>query len=404
MAIDVEKIRKDFPIIRNGDVIYMDSACMSLRPDVVIEAIGDYYRSFSACTGRSEHKLANKALSEVEKAREIVKNYLGAKHSKEIIFTRNSTEGINFVARSLNFEEGDVVITSDREHSSNLLPWQELKKRKGIIHKIVPSTKEEKFDLEAFKEIISNTDKVKLVSIVHTSNLDGYTLPIKDVIEISHKNGVLVLVDGAQSAPHKSINLKKLRPDFFVMSSHKACGPSGMGCLYITEKILDKIDPFLTGGGTVDNTWYDRAVYSKPPEKFEAGLQDIAGICGFGKACEYIENVGRNNIEKYEEKLNKILSDALSEIQNIEIIGVKDYKERSGVLNFNIKGMDSHEVALLLDQTKNIAVRSGMHCLHSWYNSRGINGSVRISMYFYNNENEIEILVESIKKIARLSI
>jgi len=400
--VDIEKIRKDFPILENTNIIYMDSACMSLRPVQVIESMEDYYRNFPACIGRSSHKLGNKASLEFEKARERVKNYLGAKNAKEIIFTRNSTEGINLIARTLRFGEGDTVITTDREHNSNLLPWQELIKRRGIVHKVVPSNEEEKFDLETLKEIISKTDKVKLVSVVHTSNLDGYTLPVGDIIKISHEHGALVLIDGAQSAGHKPVNLKELDPDFFVMSSHKACGPSGMGCLYVRESILEKLEPFLVGGGTVYNSWYDKANYEELPLRFEAGLQNIAGAIGFGVACEYIENIGRENIKKHEENLNKILTEGTEDIEGLEIVGLRDYRERSGIFNFNLEGINSHEVALLLDNIKNITVRSGMHCLHSWFNSRGINGSVRASVYFYNNEEETEILVESLKGIARL--
>ncbi|MFB6076274.1 MAG: aminotransferase class V-fold PLP-dependent enzyme [Candidatus Aenigmatarchaeota archaeon] len=395
----VKEIRRDFPILKENDLIYLDNACMTLRPNNVIESIIDYYKEFPACTGRSSHDLAKKATQKVEESRKIVQNFLGAKNPKEILFTRNTTESINLVSKSLRFEKGDEVLTSDREHNSNLIPWQILEERNKIEHRIVRSDKSEEFSIENFKDKLSQ--KTRLVSIVHTSNLDGYTLPVKEIVKIAHENDAYVLIDGAQSAPHKKIDLRELDTDFFAMSAHKMCGPSGMGCLYVKEEIQEELEPFLTGGETVDNSWYHRRNFSDFPEKFEAGLQNVAGIMGFGSACEYIRKIGMKNIENHEKKLNQRLSDELMYNEKIELIGIKDHEKRSGIFNFRVKNKDPHEIGMLLNESANIAVRTGMHCLHSWFNERNIEGSVRASAYFYNTIEEAEKFAEKLNDILK---
>ncbi|MCX6801958.1 MAG: aminotransferase class V-fold PLP-dependent enzyme, partial [Candidatus Diapherotrites archaeon] len=243
----VAGIRKDFPSLRKG-VIYFDNACMTLRPKQVVEAMDDYYFNFPSCPGRSLHSFGSRASEEMENARKKISRFIGAGSEKEIIFTRNTTEAINLVAKSLDFGKRKAVVTSDREHNSNLVPWQQARGQ-GIELRIVPSAKNEEFDLDAFKEKMDS--KVRLVSIVHTSNLDGYTLPAKEIIKIAHDSGVLVLLDGAQSAPHSPVNAKKLDCDFFAFSAHKMLGPSGMGCLYGKSGLLAGMKPFISGGSTV---------------------------------------------------------------------------------------------------------------------------------------------------------
>ncbi|MFB6088567.1 MAG: aminotransferase class V-fold PLP-dependent enzyme [Candidatus Aenigmatarchaeota archaeon] len=395
--MNVKEVRKDFPVLKENDLVYLDNACMTLRPEHVIKSITDYYKKFPACTGRSSHDLARKATQKVKEARKMVGNFIGTKNSKEVLFTRNTTESINLVSRSLQFERGDKVLTSDREHNSNLIPWQMLEEKNKIKHDIVRSDQQEEFSIENFKDKISR--ETKLVSIVHTSNLDGYTLPIEQIIKIAHENGALVMIDGAQSAPHIKIDLKELDADFFAMSAHKMCGPSGMGCLYVKEEIQEEIEPFMTGGETVNNSWYHRREFSDPPEKFEAGLQNVAGIIGFGSACEYINKIGLENIEKHERELNEKITDGLKDNEKIELIGVKDYKKRSGIFNFRVKNKDPHEIGMLLNESSDIAVRTGMHCLHSWFNERNIEGSVRASTYFYNTIEEVEKFIRELKDI-----
>lgn len=396
--MNLKETREDFPLLRKNELIYLDNACMTLRPEQVWREMEKYYKEFPACHGRSTHKLSQKAEASMREARTEVKDFLGARKPEEIIFTKNTTEAINLVANSLQFEKDDRILTSDREHNSNLVPWQKLEKQKGIKHSIVESKKNYEFSIDNFKESIS--EDTKLVSMVHSSNLDGYTLPVKEIIEISHENDALVLLDGAQFAPHKPIDLRKLNPDFFAMSAHKLCGPSGMGCLYVKEKHLDRLEPFLVGGETVDNSWYDRAEFSAPPGKFEAGLQNVAGIIGFGKACEYLQDIGKENIVRHISQLNRILTEESQRIDKLQLVGVEDWEKRSGIFNFTITGKDPHEIGMLLDETENIAVRTGMHCLHSWFNSNDIEGSVRASFYFYNTEKEIRKFAKTLREIV----
>ncbi len=394
--MDVEKIRADFPVLERG-IAYLDSACMTLRPKQVIEEMCRYYYEFPACPGRSLHRMGAEASEEMEKSRKKVAGFLGAGKESEIVFTRNTTEAINLVARSLEFGERNAVVTSDREHNSNLVPWQ-LAGKRGVEHRIVRSTPQNEFDLDAFREEMDKS--VRLVSVAHASNLDGYVLPAREIIRTAHDFGALVLLDGAQSAPHSELSVKKMDCDFFTVSAHKMLGPSGMGCLYAKESVLEEMEPFIAGGSTVANSTYESAEFLKAPEKFEAGLQDIAGIMGFGKACDYLERAGRKKIGEYGKKLNERLQRGLEEMQKVEIVGVRDAGKRTGITSFNVKGLDSHDVAVLLDEAK-IAVRSGMHCLHSWFNARKIRGSVRASFYLYNTREETELLLSEVRQIEK---
>jgi cysteine desulfurase / selenocysteine lyase len=392
--MNVEKLREDFPVLKKG-IIYMDSACVTLKPKQVVEAMNEYYYEFPACGGRSKHSMGDRVTDEVEKARKIVANFFNAK-TNEIVFTKNTTEGINLVANSLGLKKGDKVVTSDKEHNSNLIPWQKLKKI-GIIHEIVKSNDDNTFNLEEFREKVKGA---KLVSVVHTSNADGVTNPIKEIIKIAHKEGALTLIDAAQSAAHKELNVKKLDVDFLVCSGHKMLGPSGTGILYGKYKLLEELDTFIVGGDTVMNTTYDDAKFERPPAKFEAGLQNYAGIIGLGAAIKYLQKVGLKNIAKHEYELNKKITDALK--GKIEILGPIDPKERSGIISFNIPGKDPHEVGMMLDHMAHIMVRSGAHCVHSWFNAHDMHGTARIALYFYNTEEECDVVIENINKIIDL--
>ncbi len=392
----LDRLRNDFPVL-DKKIIYFDSACMSLKPRQVIEAMSSYYNEFSACGGRSEHKLARKVTEEMERSREKIKKFINARKSEEIVFNKNTTEGINFIANSLDLKNG-LVLTTDREHNSNLLPWIRLNKDGKIKHEIVKSKDNFEFDLENFSKKVKNA---KLVSFVHTSNLDGYTLPVKEIIKIAHENDALVLLDGAQSVPHKEIDVKKLDVDFLAFSGHKMLGPNGVGVLYGKEDLLKELKPFIIGGETVIDSTYDDFKLEKIPNRFEAGLQNYSGIIGLGAAVDYLSKIGMNKIMEHELKLNKKLSLSLKEFEKFEIIGVKDFNLRGSILSFRIKGISIHEVAHMLDQ-HNIMIRSGAHCVHSWFNAHHLDGSCRVSLYLYNNEEECETFLETIKKIVRL--
>ena len=379
--MNVEKIRNEFPILKKN-IIYFDNACMPLRPRCVIDKINEYYSEYPSCAGRSHHKLGIRLTKEVNMARDSIKKLIGAKKSEEIIFTKNATEAINLIAHSLKF---NVVVTSDREHNSNLLPWQKFE------HRVVKSNLDNTFNLDDFSEKVVGAD---LVSIVYTSNLDGYTLPVREIIEIAHNNGALVLLDAAQTVPNKKIDVRKLDVDFLVFSGHKMLAPTGIGVLYGKENLLNDLNPFILGGETVYDSTYDSFKLEKLPHKFEAGLQNYAGIVGLGAAAKFLMKVGLDNIEKHEKMLKQHI-----DVEGLEIIG---YLGESGIFNFNIPGLNSHEVAMMLDSSKNIMVRSGAHCLHSWFNSKNIKGSVRASFYLYNTIEEVKLFNEELKKLKKL--
>ena len=400
MGLNVKKIREDFPLLTKPGkpVIYFDNACMTMKPQQVIDAVVRYYSEYPACGGRSLHKLGKKVTEEVEQARKQVAKFINAKSEKEIVFTKNTTESINLVANSLKFKEGDIVLTSDKEHNSNLLQWQLMKDR-GVKHKWFATDFFNCFDERYFMEAMSK--KVRLVSVGHTSNLDGVTLPAEKIIKIAHDYGSLVLLDCAQSVPHKDVDVRKMDADFIAFSGHKMLGPTGTGALYGKYSLLEELSPFMIGGDTVSDSTYESCTLEKPPEKFEAGLQHYAGIIGFGEAVRYLSKIGMNNIEDHELKLNKQITDELLKIGRIKLIGPQDANLRSGIFSFNIDGVDSHNVAIMLDSSANIMIRSGAHCVHSWFNAHKLKGSARASFYLYNTEIEADIFIEEVKKIVK---
>jgi cysteine desulfurase/selenocysteine lyase len=407
--MDIQKIRLDFPALQkkwNGKPpIYFDNACMTLKPVQVRDAMNEYYNEYPVCGGRSIHKMAKKVDEKVGEAREKFRKFLGAGSAEEIIFTRNTTEGINLVANCLPFKKGDIVLTTDREHNSNLVPWQVQAHKQGIKHIVVYSNPDNTFDLNEFEKILSENRNVHLVSMVHSSNLDGYTIPARDIIKIAHDHGALVMLDGAQSAPHKPVNVKALDVDFFALSVHKMVGPSGMGVLYGKKHLLEEIAPFIVGGDTVSDTTYEGAKFLPPPEKFEAGLQNYAGMIGSGAAVDYIEKVGLQNIEKHELALNRLITQGIKDMKGLKILGPQEPDQRGGIISFTVefpKGGDAHDIALILDETENIEVRSGAFCVHSWFNYRKCEAAVRASLYFYNTEGEARKFIDTLGKTISL--
>lgn len=405
--MDVEKIRQDFPVLQKDvgsnktgkPLIYFDNACMSLKPRQVVEAMNEYYESYPACAGRSVHRLSQRVEEARHKARQAIQKFIGAKKPEEIIFTRNTTEGLNLVMNSLKFGEVDIVMTTDREHNSNLLPAQALEKR-GVEHRVVLSDNEYMFSMDNFQDMLKKD--VRLVSFVYTSNLDGYTLPVKEIIKAAHDNGSLVLLDAAQAVPHHEVDLGRLGADFLAFSGHKMLGPTGTGALYVNRKHYEDMNPFMLGGETVEWSTYEEHKFLKPPEKFEAGLQNYAGEIGMAAAAEYLKRAGLGNIEKHERSLTGKMHDALCAIDGIKIVGVQNPEHRGGITSFNVEGMGYHDVAMLLDKNYNTAVRSGQHCVHSWFHAHGIEGSVRASLYLYNTAEEVERFISALKEIIKL--
>lgn len=400
--MNIQKIRQDFPVlqkkVRGRPIIYFDNACMSLRPVQVIQKLQEYYEEFPACHGRSVHKLSNRLTHEFELARQTIQKFIGARKPEEIIFTKNCTEAINLVAYCLKWNPNEVVLNSDREHSSNIVPWLKLQNERKIKRVWIPAKPDESFDLDAYEQELKK-QKVRLVSVVWTSNLDGYTLPVKEIIKLAHKHEAMVLLDGAQAVPHFEVNVRKLDVDFLTFSSHKMCGPNGVGVLYGKKELLEKLNQFIVGGDTISNTTYASYKSMPIPEKFEAGLQNYPGVIGLAEACRYLQKIGMREIEKHVSKLDQKLKEGLSEIPRAKILGNKE--ARAGVTSFVLEGMNYHDLALILDGAANIAVRSGQHCVHSWFNSRHISGSVRASLYFYNTEEEVEIFLKTLKKIVK---
>lgn len=400
--LNIQRIRADFNILKekkDNIPIYFDSACMSLKPQQVIDAMNDYYLNFPACSGRSSHKLGNLVTKKVKEARCVIAKFINAKSEDEIIFTRNTTEGINLFANSIGLKNGDVVLISDKEHNSNLVPWLLLRDKIGIVVKIIPSNEDGSFSQENLSQMISG---VKIVSIVHTSNLDGVTNPIKEIVEIAHKNNALVFLDAAQSIAHQKIDVKDLDVDFLAFSGHKMLGPTGTGVLYGKFKLLEKLEPFIVGGDTVEFSTYDSYKMLPVPEKFEAGLQDYAGIIGLGEAVRYLSQFDFSEIAEHELKLNTYITEELNKIPKIKIIGPKSPLDRSGIINFYIEGMNMHKFAIMLDEMANIEIRSGQHCVHSWFNSKKILNSARVSLYIYNTMEEAESFIGNLNKIIKI--
>jgi len=398
--MNTQKIRDDFAILnvkQKKPLIYMDSACMALKPMQVVEAMHEYYDNYPACVGRSMHKLGRAATEAYAKARQRVARFINAK-PEEIIFTRNTTEGINIVARTLGLEHGDVVLTTDKEHNSNLLPWLLLAKERGIHHHIVHSNADNTFNMPNLEKALADTPK--LISMVHTSNIDGYTTP-SEAIKRAHDSGAFVMLDAAQSAPHMPINVRKMNVDFLAFSGHKMLGPTGMGVLYVSQDVVDELGEFMIGGETVVNSTYDSYKLEKPPMRFEAGLQNYAGAIGLAAAAEYLEKVGLDNIHKHELELTARLTEGIENIPGISFIGPAA-ELRGGVTSFNVKGIDAHTIAVMLDELANVAIRSGMHCVHSWFNARNLKGSARASLYLYNTKEEVDTFVETMKRIAKV--
>ncbi|MFC1511853.1 aminotransferase class V-fold PLP-dependent enzyme [Candidatus Latescibacterota bacterium] len=397
MALNVERIREDFPVyqrrLKGKPVIYMDSACITFCPRQVIDTVRRYYEGYPSCGGRSDHTFGREVARAIDLSRRAVQKFINAKNPREIIFTKNTTESINLIAHALPLRPGESVLTSDKEHNSCQLPFQ-LLKRKDINHKIFRFG-----DLEDFHDKL--TGDVRLVSVVHVSNFDGTSNPIGEIITSAHNNGSLVLIDGAQSVPHRGIDVRRLDADFLAFSGHKMLGPSATGVLYGKHNLLERLDPFIVGGDTVINTTYDSYEREKIPERFEAGLQNYAGIVGLTESVAYLNRVGLKNIEKHERKLNAYITAEFEKL-GIDIMGDQDPAKRGGIISFTIQGIDHHEVAGILNESANIMIRSGMHCVHSWCNAHNVKGSIRISLYLYNTEEECEILVEQIKKICRL--
>ena len=399
LSFDIDSIRQDFPIlskkIHNKPLVYFDNAATSQTPVCVIDCIKDYYEKYNSNIHRGVHSLSDEATNAYENARNKIKDHFNINESKEVIFTSGTTHSINIVSNGFSkiLKKGDEIIVSGLEHHSNIVPWQMMIKNNDAKLRVIPLKDNGELDMDEFKNILSN--KTKIVFLNHVSNALGIINPIEEIIDISHKNGAIVLIDGAQSAAHFKIDLQKLNVDFFTASAHKLCGPTGVGFLYGKEKLLSKLDPLMGGGEMISDVTFSKTTYADLPHKFEAGTPNIAGVIAFGKAIDYLNEVGLDNIEQYEKNLLDYANSKLKEIDGLKIYG--DSKNKTSVISFNIDGIHSYDIGSILDKF-GIAVRTGQHCAQPIMDHFGIDGTVRASFSFINTIEEIDHFYDSLIK------
>ena len=398
--LDVKSIRKDFPILEQG-YIYLDSAASSLTPEQVVQKEVEFYHQYRANVERGVHRWSQKASEEYENAHEEAARFIGAPSKANVAMLRNTTEAINLVANSQDWKKTDKIVTSVIEHHSNFITWLRVRQRHGTKVEVVKSNTEGIFDLADWEKAID--DDTTLVAVTHVSNVLGCIVPIKEIIEIAHEHGAKVLVDGAQGVPHIKTDVKKLGIDFLAFSGHKMLGPTGSGGLYISDEEIPTSEPLCIGGGTIADVSIDDYILAVPPMKYEAGTPAIAQVIGLGEACRYLSRVGMKNVEEWDLKLANRLLDGLVEIDDVEVYGPKDPKQRVGLATFNIKDMNPHDVALTLDLEYGVATRSGHHCaLPLMKELFKLNeGNVRASTYLYNTVDEIDHLISAVEDIAK---
>ena len=402
--LDITKIRSDFPILNEKvygkPLVYFDNGATSQKPKVVIDKLDEVFRSYNSNIHRGVHYMSDKSSEEYELARTKVQKFINAKYDHEVIFTAGTTASINSVAFSFGerfITEGDEIIISHLEHHANIVPWQMLCERTKAKLKVVPINDKGEIIVEEYYKLLS--DKTKIVAISQVSNVLGTITPLKEIISAAHNLNIPVLVDGAQGIQHGIIDVQELDCDFYAFSGHKVYGPTGIGVLYGKEKWLDAIPPYQGGGDMVDKVTFEKTTYNVLPFKFEAGTTNYPGAIGLGTALDYIENIGRKNIEEYENDLEKYATRRLKEIDGVTIYGDSDKK--AAIISFLIDGVHQYDTGMILDKL-GIAVRTGTHCAQPVMERYGIEGTVRASMCFYNTKEEVDKLAEGIKKVKEM--
>lgn len=407
MSTDLSSCKKDFPIferkVRGGNsLIYLDSGATSQKPNSVIEAESNFYRTVNAAVHRGAHLLAEEASEVYESAREKVAAFIGA-ISNEVIFTKSATESLNIIAYSfgnpdsrINIKAGDQIVVTEMEHHANLIPWQQLAKRTGAELRWLSVTADGRIDLTNLDQVI--TKKTKIVAITHQSNVLGSILPVETLVKAAHDVGALVVLDACQSAPHFALDVKKLDVDFLAFSGHKTLGPTGIGVLWGKFGLLEKLEPSLFGGSMVDSVTMESATWAATPRKFEAGVPNMAQAVGLSAAIDYLNQIGMHNIAQHEQDLTSYLLKGITSISGVKVIGPVDMKDRGGVVSFTVDGVHPHDVGQVLDQY-GIAVRTGHHC--AWPLMRKLNlvGTTRASLYLYNSKSDVDSLLESIERV-----
>ncbi|MFN4133448.1 MAG: aminotransferase class V-fold PLP-dependent enzyme [Candidatus Hadarchaeales archaeon] len=397
--MEIESIRRDFPIISSG-IIYMDNAASSLTPEPVIQKILEFYREYRANVERGIHRLSVKATAELEEAREKIRKFLNARNPSEIVFTKNTTEALNIIANGVEWKKGQRIVTTLLEHHSNYIIWQRIAKKFGLKVEVVYPNQDGLLEVESFERAID--EKTRLVAVAHVSNVLGTIAPVKEIAKIAHENGAEIVIDGAQSVPHLPVDVLDLDCDYLAFSGHKMLGPTGIGVLCGKEELLKKLEPPFIGGGTIEDVWIGDYSLAPLPAKFEAGTPPIAEAIALGAAVDYLEGIGMKEIAEHERKLTGLALKEIGEIPAVEIYGPKNPQKKCGIVAFNIKGMQPHDVASILDNSAKIMVRSGHHCaipLHKEFLKRP-EGSVRSSFYIYNTVEEVRRLASTLREIA----
>jgi len=403
--LDMRRIKADFPILEekiNGHrLVYLDSAATSQKPRVVINAVLDYYRRKNANIHRGIHFLAEKATAAYENTRERVARFIGGVDPEEVIFTRGTTEGINLLAYTWaeeNIHEGDEIVITEMEHHANLVPWVIVAQKKKAVLKRIPITICGHLDLSHIDQII--TPKTKLLAVSHMSNVLGTINPVVELAEMAHRQGAVVLADGAQAAPHMAVDVKALGVDFYAFSAHKMLGPTGVGVLYGRRELLEAMPPFNMGGEMIREVRFDRITWNEVPHKFEAGTPDIANVVAFEAALTYLEDLGMDKIREHEIALTRYAIDQLSQIDGLEIQGPQEAEQRGGAISFSDPNVHPHDISTFLD-TKGIAIRAGHHCAQPLLRILGKTATARASLYIYNDEADIDALVEALIDMRR---
>ena len=400
MAIDASKLRADFPVLQSSKAIYFDSACTALKPRAVIDAEMSYYSGLSACAGRSHHTLAKRTEEAFEASRERIAAFVGAKPD-ELVFTKNTTEALNLVIRSLNYSSRRKIVTTPLEHHSLLLPMME-QQRRGIVKMEMLGISPDGIIDESSLSLIDKS--TALVAIHHTTNTTGMRAPLEKIVKAAHDAGAMALIDGAQGVPHSRVDFRKLGADFLAFSGHKMCGPTGIGCLVGRKEAFEKLDTFIVGGETVETVSLQAVKWKSAPKKFEAGIQNYAGAIGLAAACGYLAKIGMQNIEEHEHGMAKKLIGALQSIPNSIIYGNPEPQKRCALASFNLMGVPPHQVAIMADSLSKIAMRSGVFCAQPGMAALGApkEGAVRASLYLYNTDEEVRIFAETMGKIAKI--
>ena len=404
---DIDTIRKDFPILSRKiydkyPLVYLDNGATTQKPLCVLDAMREEYLNVNANVHRGVHYLSQQATDLHEAARERVRSFINAASIKEIVFTRGTTESMNLVASSFTeayMKEGDEVIISTMEHHSNIVPWQLQAQRKGIVVKVIPMTDDGVLDLDAYKGLF--TDRTRLVSVTHVSNVLGTVNPVKEIVGIAHQHGVPCMIDGAQSAPHIKIDVQDMDCDFYAFSGHKMYGPTGIGVLYGKEKFLEEMPPYQGGGEMIGTVSFEKTTFAELPFKFEAGTPDYVATNGLAKAIDYMEAIGLDNIEAHERELTSYALEQMQTIPGMRIFGTLNADNRDAVISFLVGDIHHLDMGTLLDRL-GIAVRTGHHCAEPLMHRLGIQGTVRASFALYNTKEEIDILVNGIKRVSQM--